>query len=84
MTDRQRQTFMNKPTAGAPFGTGEESVDFNENTASPLGLVLQLSDKLTPVGTEMDALTSPPKKRVELVAAASTEAAPPAPGDVAR
>ena len=49
-TDRQRQTFMNKPAAGAPPGTGKESVYLNESTIGPIGLVLQLSDKLSPVG----------------------------------
>ena len=49
-TDRQRQTFMDKPATGATLGTGKESVYLNQGTTSPIGLVLQLSDKLSPVG----------------------------------
>ena len=49
-TNRQRQTFMDKPTARATLGTGEESVYLNQGTTSPIGLVPQLSDKLSPIG----------------------------------
>ena len=49
-TDRQWQTFMDKPAAGAMLGTWKESVYLNQSTTSPIGLVLQLSDKLSPVG----------------------------------
>ena len=41
---------MDKPTTRATLGTGEESVYLNQGTTSPIGLVPQLSDKLSPVG----------------------------------
>ena len=50
LSNRQRQTFMDKPAAGATLGTWKESVYLNQGTPSPIGLVLQLSDKLSPVG----------------------------------
>ena len=40
---------MDKPAAGATLGTGKESVYLNQGTASPIGLVPQLSDKLSPI-----------------------------------
>ena len=40
---------MDKPATGATLGTGKESVYLNQSTTSPIGLVLQLSNKLSPI-----------------------------------